>query len=474
VKSWLLFLFLLSSASGRAGNWLTREQVYNFNIGDTFDYQNFQAYGIYGEGMVSCQFPSTFEFSRFVIQSKYYSADSSVLYIVRAQTFPLPQVLDTLVLDSLNYVEVLIDSDCQFVNLIQNSNSQYNGRVTNGLTYCGAGGEGSGQLNFGAGLGNVFSSFFSADPEPGGGFSTDSSSLVYYAKGTEVWGYPYYILNQSGAAHFTPIPEECAVWTNTMDSFYFYQNGLYTVGGIMLQQQIKSGQRIAYGGHAYVEMLASTYYPAQNITTRDSLIGYYRNDTGNACVYLYNQLSNNYFYKYDFTLAAGGDNGTIAFLGYTTVAGQQRTQWNFNNGSGYVEGVGGLTGIWCTDCGIENPNYPCQTLYGSTCFSICGETAFPDGVGWCGFAANNDLAENQMVVKVFPTINDGVVNFEIMSGGIQHLSLRICDLAGNEIGFYHLDSQIGSLDMRYFASGMYIWQLLNSYTILKSGKLIKL
>jgi len=107
-----------------ANDTLTRAQVYNFNVGDTFDYKEVYQYGS-TLAPPGTPWHTTISYSRYIITSQFYSPDSATKYIQRKQVYPEPAVLDTLVLTNLNAIEVYQDSlYCQYTIFQFDTSSQ--------------------------------------------------------------------------------------------------------------------------------------------------------------------------------------------------------------------------------------------------------------------------------------------------------------------------------------------------------------
>ncbi len=301
---YILFLLLITSAfAARANDTLTRAQIYNFNVGDTFDYK---------EHIYSPEPWETLDsvhYSRCVIQSIWYSANNDTLYISRAWTYPLPLSYDTLILDSLQYPEIKIDSDpFDTAQYTFYPTSLYNCAVNEEYFFCCF--SDADYFFYGQGLGKVLSVKSRGENV----LYLDSVSLIYYSKDTGSWGTPYYIADSSKLIHFIPIPEECATWTSSLGFNYICSSPV----------KITTGSRIPYEGHTYVEMRYSALNPGNSFTS-DSLIGYFRNDTVNAKVYLYSDTGALPFLTYDFSVPAGG---FVLYLSQVIVGGQQRTFWD--------------------------------------------------------------------------------------------------------------------------------------------------
>ena len=177
-----------------ANDTLARAQVYNFNVGDTFDYKEVYQYGS-TLAPPGTPWHTTITYSRYIIASLFYSPDSATKYIQRKQVYPEPAVFDTLVLTNLTAIEVYKDSlNCQYIRFTFDSSSVYHNRISNELYMsfpCGGGPYIPGDYIFAEGLGKVLKI-------EGGGAQDiewgDSLILIYYAKGSETWGTPYYNL----------------------------------------------------------------------------------------------------------------------------------------------------------------------------------------------------------------------------------------------------------------------------------------
>ena len=194
MKRILLLFFIFVAMNAKAGDTLTRAQVYNFSVGDTFDYRThfIKYYGGYDHSYPDSEFSITY--SRYVITQVFYSPDSSTKYIQEERLFPLPDLFDTITLQNLSGYEVDLDAVNCTINapatIFIDSISQYHGRVTNTIlqSLCMPAGE---ILGFGNGLGMVLNYQFSGGCGPCYDEIFDSTMLIYYAKGNEVWGTPF-------------------------------------------------------------------------------------------------------------------------------------------------------------------------------------------------------------------------------------------------------------------------------------------
>ena len=179
---------------------LTRAQVYNFNVGDTFDYKiasfsTDQSYYISGDT----------GFLRKVVKGIYYSTDSSTLFIIEQLHYRdvvsydltgniyISDFTDTLRVDSISK-PVLSDLDTTWQNgytFEYYANNTYHNRMVNGYNLNIPLG-GLHYLFYADGLGRVTGGWGYND----GCCSNQQydTTLVYFSKGAEVWGTPFYNL----------------------------------------------------------------------------------------------------------------------------------------------------------------------------------------------------------------------------------------------------------------------------------------
>ena len=194
MKRILILFFLFVAINAKAGDTLTRAQVYNFNVGDTFDYRDYLNVATKDS---SQQFVTTINsttYTRYVITGLFYSLDSSAKYIERIKLFPLPAILDTLTFQNLLGYEVYLDTNNQFTywsgSISMGSISEYNGRQVDTLFQfcCQPGFE---TLIFANGLGEVVNQQRSGCG-PCGYLEHSINELIYYSQSSETWGNPYY------------------------------------------------------------------------------------------------------------------------------------------------------------------------------------------------------------------------------------------------------------------------------------------
>src|ERR1043165_5191474 len=206
-------LLLVIFICAKANDTLTRAQIYNFAVGDTFDYLDSGSHSFSGNGPVT----GGFNYERFVIDRLYYSQNSDTLIIVRRKEYPLPVSYDSLIISRLSSYEINSYSDftashyCDTLVGIDTSHS-FNGRTINGIS--GNCFESSFIYQFVDGLGETFLQQCCGSLSDGS--DLHQKRLIYYSKGNERWGTQ--ILNGADLLHYTPLPEECAVWTDIIYS----------------------------------------------------------------------------------------------------------------------------------------------------------------------------------------------------------------------------------------------------------------
>ena len=479
IRYLLPFLLFLFSNCLEANDTLTMAQVYNFNVGDTFDYRITSSTTLY----YNYSNYSSIIFERDIIVNQW--ADS-VLHIVKhvhvTDTSKVDR-LDTLVFTNLGQYAFYSDTTCSTlvlspVNCYIDTNSQYNGRTVNGnIPNCVD--LGYQENRFGSGLGKVF--YYSANTfEIGtqeGGNTVNSDSLIYYAKGSERWGTPYYHVNGQTIDHFTPIPETCAVWSDTVV-------GWENIGRSAVEQ-IRTSNRIPFEGHTYVEMIYSGYHYLDNYFIEDSLIGYFRNDTANRQTLFYNHLSDSSFFAYHFDQLVDGAN--CISVDTILLNGEKRVRWTYGQypfGSSYlqtlqyIEGIGGLNGLVPVyrPCGylggVGASPYVCS-FGGLTCFSICGQTIYPnDTTASCpAITVIEELAEKTPGVRLFPTMNDG--QFQLDLGAGSPCLLVVHDILGREVLNTSVQTGSNFISLTQPKTGLYLWQVVNNrQVILQSGKFV--
>ncbi len=186
----LLFAFLLIIVHPVfANDTLTRDRTFDFSVGDTFDYRHYNHTITFNNPHPTNI--TTISYSRYVITNIYYSLDSITKYIARARLYPLPVVYDTLAIThvSIYDLETFTSGCVSSMSII--TDSQYHNRVVN-IIIIGYNCAGSNHVEFvfADGLG-ITLEYKWGGTDYGGEYYSDSSVIIYYAKGSETWGTPY-------------------------------------------------------------------------------------------------------------------------------------------------------------------------------------------------------------------------------------------------------------------------------------------
>ena len=214
----LLTLFTYAQAADT----LTRAQVYNFSLGDTFDYKHFE----YDVADLTGVVTTSVTYQRKVVYDMIWSPDSSQKSIVIQQIYPGPVQLDTLSLDSLQRQEVILDtiwfSPPQYSwydSIIIDSSAPYFGAATNCIVFPYYGGvEGGETRQYADGLGLVVDFYWGALH---GGTWSDSTVLIYYNGVNGTFGSPY-------TSILTPV-EDFTNINRKLKIFPAINNGAFTV-----------------------------------------------------------------------------------------------------------------------------------------------------------------------------------------------------------------------------------------------------
>jgi hypothetical protein len=400
-------------------------------------------------------------FERHVIINQWFDTSNHALYIVEHvhSTNSTNDLLDTVSFGNIQLDAFFYDTVCPSSFYID-TNSIYNGKVLNGNAQnCF---ESFQSLAYVAGLGQVVNvsgtAYTGSDP-----VFLDSTYLIYYAKGNEHWGTPYYVADGQVILDFTPIPETCATWN---DEFY------------RVSEQIKTGNKIIFHGHSYVEMIYTSMDYNSNYFTNDSLIGYFRNDTLGRQTLFYYTLSDSSFFAYNDNQIV---NGTLCTqVDRVLLNGQWRTQWTYGPGfpfgdpeprTKYIEGIGGLFGL-IPVYHIYNVNYGFYGFGTLTCFSVCGQTIYPsDTSSACPFISEiNEITINPITIRLFPTLNNGQFQVD-MEDGLNY-TLMITDILGREVLCSQISNDRNFISLKNPNAGIYLWRVTDGERVLQTGKFI--
>ena len=173
-KILLISIFALLSFAGRASDTLTVRQVYNFSVGDTFDYQTTTFNYDFNINTVT--------YSRQVINQKAWgSIQDTIIYnnswiITNLDSIAILQMHG---FDSLGLTVVYFDT------------TSYSGYLSNRLSMGGI--DVANNYTVTAGLGLTREISYSVSSNPNFPNFTDKK-LIYFSNGNQSFGIPYYIL----------------------------------------------------------------------------------------------------------------------------------------------------------------------------------------------------------------------------------------------------------------------------------------
>ena len=196
-KILLSVLILLSLSQVKASDTLTVRQVFNFNVGDTFDYKTDCTY-YSADGYSSAVY---IHYNRFIVRSKSNSASQDTLMFGLEQEYPIDTFINITFtnLDSILF-PVIPDTPVWGPDgeIYEDTSSGIlsDGREFMIINYVNPGGYEKTNLAIGLGLVNYhkYSNWNFID---GGGddYLDYDTTLVYHAKGNDISGTPYYLID---------------------------------------------------------------------------------------------------------------------------------------------------------------------------------------------------------------------------------------------------------------------------------------
>ncbi|MCW3126314.1 MAG: hypothetical protein JWO03_1972 [Bacteroidetes bacterium] len=182
-KTLLLVIFLSALYSARASDTLTIRQVFNFNVGDTFDYRKYIESVDYG-------FHTT-TYKRKVLLQKTYSTNNDTIFTLYSISPGNITQLDTITnLDSFAVLKVPNqDTFCQYFYSFDTSTySGYTSNTSNESCF-----ENAIYYRFTDGLGITLKDLRWIG-QSGVGTNYDIEELIYYSNGVKIIGSPYAVI----------------------------------------------------------------------------------------------------------------------------------------------------------------------------------------------------------------------------------------------------------------------------------------
>lgn len=214
MKKLLLSLFILAAILGRASDTLTIREIYNFDVGDTFDYKS----TFYSTYHYSIDYIN-YSYSRYTIAAKWFSPGHDTIYYQRSLLYPQTGT-DTIQYFALDSGMVFIDTLSAFfmnspdpvsVSDFSVDTMPHTTRIQNHL-YC-TSFENSIDVKSAAGVGQVQYQSWAGSPDE---YSYSGKKLIFYHKANEVWGVPYNVVSGiydlSNAPNITITPSPTSGW----------------------------------------------------------------------------------------------------------------------------------------------------------------------------------------------------------------------------------------------------------------------
>ena len=480
MKRILLFLFIVFSLSqAKASDTLTIRQIYNFNVGDTFDYSialNLE----FLNSIDPAPWFSGSNYERYVIIAKDSSNNNDTVTYTRLQLYPHSNQIDYLQyfnLDSPVWLafDTLIDTPYFSIYI----SSIPDGRITNTLSYNNLNTSVSDYSEFGQGLGviDTIIPIFYDEINPDEEILDEyyERTLIYYSKGADQYGTPYYIANRSALPHFTPIPEECAYW-NYLFSYQDFQN----------TGQIRTGNKVYANSHTYVELLYRTFI--NNVLSADTILGYFRNDTTGRIVYYSQQPGMNESILYNFNQIDSAQIATPEFLQLSLdtvrIGGIQRTEWSYYWESPLgdvttavtIEGIGAEYGLFPSPGTYNNPYEGTVTFSPALqSFCVCGQTLYPDtATGQCGLLTGiSSRVSSNPEICLYPNPTSDQLHLSYSDAGAYNAQFIMTDILGQEVYSSPVTQSETTHDISKLSAGMYTWRVVADNNIIKTGKVVK-
>jgi|GEM_PF-4639561 len=492
MKRILLFFFILLSLSqAKASDTLTIRQVFNFNVGDTFDYVSLLAYQIANADISVPYYGQTY--SRFVISAKTLSIGNDTITYIRHQVYPIDR-LDTLIYTSLDSNILKIFGPAYTSSPIKFYTSVLpDGRLSDSLSTT----DSTIAYHLGvytAGLGLTNTVFYDQNDTFGGRttIGTDTT-LIYYAKGSDMWGATYYQYIGDRLPHYTPIPEECAYWNYILECPQIISGG-YSDGVV---QQVYTGNKVYFNNHTYVELNLRTFDPNINTITVDSVFGYFRNDTIGQKLYFTNNMNSPEVLLCDFTLETSDATLGNNFLHLDTLIteGVKRIVWyntteSYDSILDYIEGIGSVCGFpgqgskWISYYNqffeeIDN----CSEAAVLQSFCVCGQPIYQNNSiyypnldtssGHCTLLTSINNIPNPSSIKIYPNPTTDLLHLSISDAVQLNTQLIITDILGQQVYSSPVKQSETTHDISKLASGIYTWRVLENNSIIKTGKVVK-
>jgi hypothetical protein len=450
------FILCLFTFSLRASDTITLRQAYNLHIGDTFDYKISNSNPDWG---LNEQY-----YERRVLMQKSYSANQDTVFLAFGPPGGSPYYFITQSSLDSQAIYYLYGQDYSGCDTSYSfDTTTYPGIISNTTAInCF---ESFANIRHSAGLGRTLYSV-GGIANNSNGCVCSSEELVYYSNGTKSCGTPYDLLDGSKLIRFTPLPEECAIWTEQV-----WAGSPYPPSSLKsITKQFRTGNKTYKNGHTYVAIICRIQDNLSGHYTPDSLVGYFYNDTlAGTSYYAPDTTVNGTTVMYHTGYLNGDGCGGMGMIVIDTVliGGQWRTRWNCEFPSPYypsenncvtsiIGGIGYLSGLFPIT--VLNTYSTCSSLI---CFSVCGKNLYgSDTSTTCPLLSdiNTDAGAATYDFNVWPNPANQSVHLH-SSAEFTGSTITVTDVTGRIITTFAWQKSDAELDAGTWANGIYFIRL---------------
>ena len=454
-----LVIFCTCACAVKANDTLTFRQVYNINVGDTFDF-------VQNTVNTDANINYTMFVRKVLLQKTFSIALDTVYFAFGPPGGPVSE-MDTITdLDSTAIFHIPNQMDSGGRNRYTFDTTIYSGRISNsnqisqfesGANYTYT--QGLGRTRFGYSVISISGM--------GGCGGCYSEELIYYANDSVRMGTPYYVANGSTSIHYIPLPEQCAMWTWSIYGTYAPYPPPIVYGTIT--EQVRTGNITRKNGINYVQLICRIENEITGQYTPDSILGYFYNDTiARTAYFVQDTNSNSPTVLCSFNGLTGDQcsSSSTLIVDSILIGGAYRTYWHcpvyqptYGCMTNMISGIGSLNGLFPYHNLYYGSNPECSRL---TCFSVCGQTLYPsDTIPPCALLTGvKNVGYNRYSIQCSPNpfTSDLSIAFNLENPGAAIYSIR--DLLGQSVYEAHeLDVSNGytkTLDLSELSSGIYL------------------
>lgn len=288
---------------------------------------------------------------------------------------------------------------------------------------------------------------------------------------------------------YQPFPEDDAVWLIESGGccysncpgppfpnpvlidfrYSYYIDGDTLINGVSYNKFYKSGSV-----HEYCAM--STSLNNWSFTNAE-YVGAFRQEVVQKKVYFIYDQSVTECLWFDFNISVGDtvsaecsqwpdSCATVASIDSVLVGGSYRTRYNLNTAPPYsfIEGIGSTAGLFEPLCPFE--------YYGSlTCFSLNGQTVYPDTLSSCNNLTGVTEPDDLLSIRVYPNPFSSELNIESSSGLNQGRCL-LTDAWGRKVYESDFKGLFTVIKRGSLPAGVYSLQIFSSSRSIYSQRVI--